>query len=187
MKRKWKTILYPKFSLVLESVFLQQIPNSPTYMPYLFNIVKRVTRGWRGGGAEWALNWFRVRIWEKFTCKSISHVMNLKGRNSNPTLPFLSVKFTRHVLFLGLITHHAQTLCHPLWSPSPLSQRQYWTNLFLSKIWQLQRYLAPLQASPDQTCNVRLFHDRLLPSLDKDRALELPSCLFQRCQQFTDL
>ena len=42
------------------------------------------------------------------------HASWCKGKTKNLTLSRLSVKFTHHILILGIITCHAFILCHPL-------------------------------------------------------------------------
>lgn len=68
-----------------------------------------------GGGKRGVLIAFHAIIFEKFTVTCTFTRHEFKRENFKPcfTSPRLSVKFTRRVWILGLITLRVKTLCHP--------------------------------------------------------------------------
>lgn len=63
------------------------------------------------------------------TLSRTSHFTSFKGKTSNLSLPYLSVKFSCQILILGLVMRHSQTLCLPL-----LKLKSIWMNEGLSRL-----------------------------------------------------
>ena len=101
------SLFLPSFDIICDLLLKRFTATRNLFVKFFAVFAVQVKVGGNERVATGVLIPFHTNFWKL-------HASWCKGKTKNLTLSRLSVKFTHHILILGIITCHAFTLCHPL-------------------------------------------------------------------------